>query len=88
MTWSEDFTRGEDRIDLTAFHTSLAELTEWERHGHNAHGFGDDNPAVTLRTEGHDSVLAFAGGSVRIEGYRAPGRARLHLLSGCGRLWH
>ena len=25
-------------------------------------------PDVTLRTEGHDSVLTFAGGSVRIEG--------------------
>jgi Ca2+-binding RTX toxin-like protein len=56
-----DFTRGEDHIDLTAFHTSFAELTEHDDHGHDDH-------AVTLRTEGHDSVLTFAGGSVRIEG--------------------
>jgi Ca2+-binding RTX toxin-like protein len=66
----EDFTRGEDRIDLTAFHTSFAELTGGHRHGHDGHGDGDgdDDPAVTLQTEGHDSVLTFAGGSVRIEG--------------------
>jgi Ca2+-binding RTX toxin-like protein len=69
----EDFTRGEDRIDLSGFHTSFAELTGGDRHGHDGHGHdghenGDDDPAVTLRTEGHDSVLTFAGGSVRIEG--------------------
>jgi Ca2+-binding RTX toxin-like protein len=69
----EDFTRGEDRIDLTAFHTSFRELTADDRHGYNGHGHdehgdGDDDPAVTLQTEGHDSVLTFAGGSVRIEG--------------------
>jgi Ca2+-binding RTX toxin-like protein len=57
----EDFTRGEDRIDLSAFHTSFRELTADDRHGH-------DEPAVTLRTDGHDSVLAFVGGTVRIEG--------------------
>ncbi|HEY6995210.1 MAG TPA: calcium-binding protein [Xanthobacteraceae bacterium] len=57
----EDFTRGEDRIDLSAFHTSFAELIAGDGHGHDEH-------AVTLRTEGHDSVLAFAGGSLRIEG--------------------
>ena len=62
----EDFTRREDRIDLIAFHTSFAELTGGDRHGHDGHGH--DEPAVTLRTEGHDSVLTFAGGSVRIEG--------------------
>ncbi len=62
----EDFTRGEDRIDLTAFHTSFAELTAGDGHGHDGHGH--DEPAVTLRTEAHDLVLAFAGGSVRIEG--------------------
>ena len=61
----EDFTRREDRIDLIAFHTSFAELTGGDRHGHDGHGH--DEPAVTLRTEGHDSVLTFAGGSVRIE---------------------
>jgi Ca2+-binding RTX toxin-like protein len=69
----EDFTRGEDRIDLSAFHTSFAELTGGHRHGHDGHGDhehgdGDDDPAVTLQTEGHDSVLSFDGGSVRIEG--------------------
>jgi Ca2+-binding RTX toxin-like protein len=69
----EDFTRGEDRIDLTAFHTSFRELTADDRHGHDGHGHDehgdrDDDPAVTLQTEGHDSVLTFAGGSVRIEG--------------------
>jgi Ca2+-binding RTX toxin-like protein len=62
----EDFTRGEDRIDLTAFHTSFAALTGHDGHGHDGHGH--DEPAVTLRTEDHDSVLTFAGGSVRIEG--------------------
>jgi hypothetical protein len=62
----EDFTPREDRIDLIAFHTSFAELTGGDRHGHDGHGH--DEPAVTLRTEGHDSVLTFAGGSVRIEG--------------------
>jgi Ca2+-binding RTX toxin-like protein len=68
----EDFTRGEDRIDLSAFHTSFAELTGGDRHGHDGHGHGhgdgDDDTAVTLRTEDHDAVLTFAGGSVRIEG--------------------
>src|SRR5262249_32252719 len=58
----EDFTRGEDRIDLSAFHTSFRELSADDRHGHDGHGH--DEPAVTLRTDGHDSVLTFAGGTV------------------------
>ncbi|MGA7487368.1 MAG: hypothetical protein WBW74_10600 [Xanthobacteraceae bacterium] len=62
----EDFTRGQDRIDLTAFHTSFAALTAGDGHGHDGHGH--DEPPVTLRTEGHDLVLAFAGGSVLIAG--------------------
>src|SRR5262249_34397551 len=44
----EDFTRGEDRIDLTAFHTSFAALTGHDGHGHGGHGH--DEPAVTLRS--------------------------------------
>jgi Ca2+-binding RTX toxin-like protein len=59
----QDFTRGQDRIDLSAFHTSFAALTE---HDHDGHGHGV--PVVTLRTEDHDSVLTFAGGGVRLEG--------------------
>jgi Ca2+-binding RTX toxin-like protein len=62
----EDFTRGEDRIDLSAFHTSFRELTTDDRHVHDGHGH--DESVVTLRTDGHDSLLTFAGGSVRIEG--------------------
>jgi Ca2+-binding RTX toxin-like protein len=62
----EDFTRGEDRIDLSAFHTNLRELTADDRHVHDGHGH--DESVVTLRVDGHDSVLSFAGGSVRIEG--------------------
>jgi Ca2+-binding RTX toxin-like protein len=52
----EDFTVGEDRIDLTAFHTSFAAMT------------GSGAGPVSLRTEGHDSVLSFDNGEVRIQG--------------------
>jgi Ca2+-binding RTX toxin-like protein len=55
-TTIEDFTVGEDHIDLTAFHTSFAELT--------GHGTGP----VSLNSEGHDSVLSFDEGTVRIQG--------------------
>jgi Ca2+-binding RTX toxin-like protein len=56
-TTIEDFTVGEDRIDLTAFGTTFAALT----------GQGSAGP-VSLRTEAHDSVLSFADGTVRIDG--------------------
>jgi hypothetical protein len=62
----EDFTRGEDRIDLTAFHSSFAALTGHDERGHDGHG--REGPAVTLHSEEHDSVLTFTGGSVRVEG--------------------
>jgi Ca2+-binding RTX toxin-like protein len=52
----EDFTVGEDRIDLTAFHTSFGAMT------------GSGAGPVSLRTEGHDSVLSFDNGEVRIQG--------------------
>jgi Ca2+-binding RTX toxin-like protein len=61
-TTIEDFTVGEDRIDLTAFHTTFAALT----------GQGPAGP-VSLRSEGHDSVLSFADGTVRVQDV-----ARLH----------
>jgi len=56
-TTIEDFTVGVDRIDLTAFDTSFAALT----------GNGPGEP-VSLRTEGQDSLLSFADGTVRIDG--------------------
>jgi Ca2+-binding RTX toxin-like protein len=58
-----DFVKGEDVIDLTAFHTNFHELDDDDRgRGHH------DNP-VEMRTEGHDTVLNFdGGGSVRILG--------------------
>src|SRR5206468_12611510 len=56
-TTIEDFTVGEDRIDLTAFDTTFAALI----------GQGLVGP-VSLRAEGHDSVLSFADGSARING--------------------
>jgi Ca2+-binding RTX toxin-like protein len=58
----EDFTIGQDHIDLTAFHTTFANMTAQQHSGH-------DCGPVTLTTEGHDTVLAFeGGGSVRLFG--------------------
>src|SRR5262245_60880870 len=59
-----DFVRGQDRIDLTAFHTSFSALTGGDDHG--AHD--DRGDPVRLVSEGRDSVLIFAGGSARVEG--------------------
>jgi Ca2+-binding RTX toxin-like protein len=59
-----DFVKGDDLIDLSAFHTNFHLLSE-DSHAHRHH---EDSP-VELRTEGHDTVLDFAGGgSVRILG--------------------
>ena len=64
-----DFVRGQDRIDLTAFHTDFAALTAGDGRGRHDDGHDDDRGnSVRLVTEGHDSVLIFAGGDVRIEG--------------------
>jgi Ca2+-binding RTX toxin-like protein len=63
-----DFVRGQDRIDLTAFHTNFAALTAGDERGRHDGGHDDRGNPVRLITEGHDSVLIFAGGSVRIEG--------------------
>jgi hypothetical protein len=58
----EDFTIGQDHIDLTAFHTTFADMTA-------PHGPGQVTEPVTLTTEGHDTVLGFeGGGSVRLFG--------------------
>ena len=63
-----DFVVGQDHIDLSAFHTNFTAL-----HGNDKDWFGHegrdgrDSP-VTLTTEGHDTVLTFADGTVRIEG--------------------
>jgi Ca2+-binding RTX toxin-like protein len=56
----EDFTIGQDHVDLTAFHTTFADMTA--PHSHEA-------GPVTLTTEGHDTFLTFeGGGSVRLMG--------------------
>jgi hypothetical protein len=59
----EDFTAGEDRIDLTAFQTSFAALT------------GSGSGPVSLLLQGHDSVLSFDNGGVRIQGVSRLGAA-------------
>jgi Ca2+-binding RTX toxin-like protein len=62
-TTIEDFVSGQDHIDLTAFHTSFDALIG-DHGGHPGHG--DDAGVLSLVTEGHDSVLTFEGGTVRI----------------------
>jgi Ca2+-binding RTX toxin-like protein len=58
----EDFTIGQDRIDLTAFHATFADMTADHKSSHQS-------GPVTVTTEGHDTVLNFADeGSVRIVG--------------------
>jgi Ca2+-binding RTX toxin-like protein len=62
-----DFVVGQDHIDLRAFHTNFDALVDHDNNG--ARGGEHDDGPVTLKTEGHDTVLAFAdGGTVRIEG--------------------
>jgi Ca2+-binding RTX toxin-like protein len=62
-TTIEDFVSGQDHLDLTAFHTSFDALVA-NQPGHPEHNGGAST--VTLTTEGHDSVLTFDGGTVRI----------------------
>jgi Ca2+-binding RTX toxin-like protein len=58
----EDFTIGQDRIELTAFHATFADMTADHKSSHQS-------GPVTVTTEGHDTVLNFADdGSVRIVG--------------------
>jgi Ca2+-binding RTX toxin-like protein len=64
-----DFVAGQDHIDLSAFHTSFDALTDHDNNWAGQNGHNDHDGPVTLRVEGHDTVLAFAdGGTVRIEG--------------------
>ena len=64
-----DFVVGQDHIDLRAFHTNFDALVDHDNFGLAGRGHDDHDDPVTLKTEGHDTVLAFAdGGTVRIEG--------------------
>jgi hypothetical protein len=68
---------GEDHIDLSAFYTNFDALLDRDNHWAGREGHDDHDGPVTLKTEGHDTVLAVAdGGTVRIEGY-PPARERL-----------
>ena len=78
-----DFTHGQDRIDLTAFHTSIGELFGGHGNDFNYEGFrdlgheGDQNGRsdhhqgsgpITIQQDGHDTVLSYDGGSIRVVG--------------------
>jgi Ca2+-binding RTX toxin-like protein len=64
-----DFVHGQDRLDLRAFDTSFRDLKTED--GHDEHGQGHhakDDDRITMRVDGHDTVLEFEGGSARITG--------------------
>jgi hypothetical protein len=64
-----DFVHGQDRLDLRAFDTSFRDLKTEDGHGEHGQGHraaADDR--ITMHVDGHDTVLEFAGGSVRITG--------------------
>ena len=64
-----DFVAGQDHIDLSAFHTSFDALVDHDKDWAGREGHDDHDGPVILGTEGHDTVLAFAGGgTVKIEG--------------------
>jgi len=66
-----DFVVGQDHIDLSAFHTTFTALhdrdQDWFGHGEIGQHDNRGDP-VALTIEGHDTVLTFAGGTVRIDG--------------------
>jgi Ca2+-binding RTX toxin-like protein len=64
-----DFVHGEDRVDLTAFHTDLSALfgTHEAHPLHHGDAITNSGP-ITIAADGHDTVLSFVGGSIRVVG--------------------
>jgi Ca2+-binding RTX toxin-like protein len=64
-----DFVHGQDHLDLRAFDTSFRDLKTEDGHGEHGQGHhAEDDDRITMHVDGHDTVLEFAGGSVRITG--------------------
>ena len=62
-----DFGDGNDQIDLTAFHTTFTALDD-NRNGHLDRG--ESGGGISVTYDHGDTVLAFVGGSIRIEGVK------------------
>lgn len=65
----EDFQRGVDRIDLTAFHTTFGALDKDHDGKLEA---GEGNADIHIHVSNHDTVLNFTGGSVVIANVTTP----------------
>jgi Ca2+-binding RTX toxin-like protein len=64
-----DFVHGQDHLDLRAFDTSFRALKTEDGHGEHGQGHhAEDDDRITMHVDGHDTLLEFAGGSVRITG--------------------
>ena len=64
-----DFVHGQDHLDFRAFDTSFRDLKTEDGHGeHGQEHHAEDDDRITMHVDGHDTVLEFAGGSVRIMG--------------------
>jgi Ca2+-binding RTX toxin-like protein len=62
-----DFVHGQDRLDFRAFDTSFRDLKTEVGHGEHDRGHhAEDDHRITMHVDGHDTVLEFEGGSVRI----------------------